>query len=633
MKLRLSLTQRLVITILVFGLVPIVVLSAVNLWTIDRLKGRVGVQYQNWACSIADKIDRNLFERYGDVQAFGVNEVVRDRSCWYRGGAKANSLIAAMNQYVALYGMYYLTILVDPEGRVIAVNDKDAGGKPINSAAVYDQNYREAAWFRACAAGEFTTKMPFTAPGNDLLSGTFIEDVHVDADVVSAYPGDEGLALGFSAPVYDAGGRVIAYWSNRAKFSTVEQIVADSYGDLKAAGNPSTELTMLDGSGRIIVDYDPQLRKSEEVVHDMSVLLKFNLAEQGVTAAQEVVSGKTGYNFSVHARKQITQVAGFAHLRGAMGYPGMNWSVLVRVPDQEAVGALVNVSLMWIWAGICLIAILLGGIWMGRRTAGPLAVATARLASATGEVTTEAGQIARSSQTIADGASEQSASIEETSASVEEMAAMTEQNASGSQQARSLMGDAQAAIQHASESAAGMQQAMQHIKQASDQTSKIIKTIDQIAFQTNLLALNAAVEAARAGEAGKGFAVVAEEVRNLAIRSAEAAKSTSSLIEGTVGRVNEGVTVMAGLQESLDQVSGQTSKVGQLIQEIAGASQEQAQGIGQITTAISQMSKVIQQSAAEAEESASISEEMNVQAQTLGEIVGDLSEVVNGVRS
>jgi methyl-accepting chemotaxis protein len=246
------------------------------------------------------------------------------------------------------------------------------------------------------------------------------------------------------------------------------------------------------------------------------------------------------------------------------------------------------------------------------------------------QIASASGQVSSASQGVAQGSQEQAASIEETSSSLEELAAMTKQNADNSRTVAMLMAEAKTLIDKAAAGTETMDIAMKDIKSASDQTSKIIKTIDEIAFQTNLLALNAAVEAARAGEAGKGFAVVAEEVRNLAMRAADAAKNTGSLIEENVNRVAGGVQIVDGLKTSLTEVTTSSAKVANLVGEVAAASDEQAKGIEQINIAVTQMNAVTQQNAASAEESASASEEMNSQAETLRASVQDLLAVVNG---
>ena len=252
------------------------------------------------------------------------------------------------------------------------------------------------------------------------------------------------------------------------------------------------------------------------------------------------------------------------------------------------------------------------------------------------KATAASSQISSTSQQLAEGGSEQAASIEQTSSSLEEMASMTRQNADHSRQASLLMAETAAIVAEANGSMSHLTQSMAEISSASEQTSKIIKTIDEIAFQTNLLALNAAVEAARAGEAGAGFAVVADEVRNLAMRAAEAAQNTAHLIEGTVKKVKEGSGIVSKTGAEFSRVAESASKMSELIGEISAASAEQAQGIEEINKAVSQMDKVVQQNAASAEESASAAEEMYAQARQLKRFVSEMATFagveINGAR-
>jgi len=233
------------------------------------------------------------------------------------------------------------------------------------------------------------------------------------------------------------------------------------------------------------------------------------------------------------------------------------------------------------------------------------------------------GQVAQASQSLAQGSTEQAASLEETSSSLEEMASMTKQNADNAQQANSLATEARKSAVNGTNSMERMSTAIEEIQKSSEETAKIVKVIDEIAFQTNLLALNAAVEAARAGEAGKGFAVVAEEVRNLAMRSAEAAKNTSQMIDESVKNSNNGVSIATEVRQVLDEISDGVNKTGDLVEEISSASQEQSQGIEQISQAMSQMDQVTQSNAANAEESASASEQVMM-------VMGQLQQLVQG---
>jgi methyl-accepting chemotaxis protein len=216
------------------------------------------------------------------------------------------------------------------------------------------------------------------------------------------------------------------------------------------------------------------------------------------------------------------------------------------------------------------------------------------------------GQSLATSYVLSDAASEQAAALEETSASLDEMASMTRHNASNTTEANGLMNTAKQAIQKANASMADLTLSMKQIASSSEQTQKIVKSIDEIAFQTNLLALNAAVEAARAGEAGAGFAVVADEVRNLAMRATEAARNTSELIDDIAGKVKDGDSLVTVTNGAFQQVTTSSAKVVELMAEIAAASQEQSQGIDQINRAMTEMNEVTQQNAASAEELASI---------------------------
>ena len=248
------------------------------------------------------------------------------------------------------------------------------------------------------------------------------------------------------------------------------------------------------------------------------------------------------------------------------------------------------------------------------------------------QVASAAGQVSSASQSLAEGSSEQAASLEETASSLEEMAAMTRQNAGHADQANHLMTSTNTVVHKASGEMEELRSSMDAIAKASDETQKIVKTIDEIAFQTNLLALNAAVEAARAGEAGAGFAVVADEVRNLAIRAADAAHDTTALIEDTANRIHEGVDLVSRSDQAFVDIAQSATKMGDLVAEIAAASNDQAQGVEQINRAVNEMDKVVQQNAANAEESASASEELSAQAEQMKGVVNDLLNLVGGSR-
>ena len=281
-------------------------------------------------------------------------------------------------------------------------------------------------------------------------------------------------------------------------------------------------------------------------------------------------------------------------------------------------------------AGIFTILTVLVGWLITRNVVRPIRQVSLKLGAGAAEVAGSAAEMNGSSQSLAHGASEQAAALEETSSSLEQLSTQTQNNAHSAQQAAGLSAEAKSAADKGNAAMQKMSSAINEIQKSASETAKIIKVIDEIAFQTNLLALNAAVEAARAGEAGKGFAVVAEEVRNLAMRSAEAARNTSSMIEESVASARNGVAISVEVAENLGEITAAATKVSALISQISTASQEQAQGIQQVNGAVAQMDNVTQTTAAGAEETAASSKMLADQAQQMKSAVEELLTIVDG---
>jgi hypothetical protein len=291
-----------------------------------------------------------------------------------------------------------------------------------------------------------------------------------------------------------------------------------------------------------------------------------------------------------------------------------------------------NSMLIWVVtaAGATVFLAAVISLVVSNRISRPVVRVISDLSAGASQITAAAGQVSVASQSLAEGSSEQAASLEETSASLEELSSMTKRNAESAQRARSAATAARASADTGAERMRTMVAAMDAIENASSDISKILKTIDEIAFQTNILALNAAVEAARAGEAGAGFAVVADEVRALAQRCAVAAKETAVKIDDSVTKSQQGSDISAEVAKGFTTIQNQVHELDLLVAEIATASNEQSQGIGQVTAAVTQMDKVTQSSAASSEESAAAAEELNAQSLTLKDAVITLQQLVGG---
>ena len=320
-----------------------------------------------------------------------------------------------------------------------------------------------------------------------------------------------------------------------------------------------------------------------------------------------------------------------------MYFAPWDWVVNVAIDKDKLNAASAEIAEMARWGKTTFLTVLIISagasvlIWTlvaGRLTRKITAIIE-KLQSGSQNVFASAMQVSNVSQSLATGTTEQAAGLQETSSRLETMSKMTRDNAENASQTNSLALHARDAAEEGTRSMKRMSTAIEDIRRSSDDTANIIKDIDDIAFQTNLLALNAAVEAARAGEAGKGFAVVAEEVRALAMRSAEAAKKTAGLIEHANQNSQNGVEIAGEVDRALARIQDAVMKTGDFIKQIVESSDEQAKGIEQINTAVAQMDSATQKNAASAEESASASQELQAQAQWMDTVVAELNTVIN----
>lgn len=301
---------------------------------------------------------------------------------------------------------------------------------------------------------------------------------------------------------------------------------------------------------------------------------------------------------------------------------------------NDSIKATQTADMLLIIVGLSALALMISlGTIIANAITKPIQHAIEELTTGSSEVSAASSQVEAASEALAEGTTEQAASIQETSSTLEETSSMIQQNNENTKQAAGMAKSTKNYADKSAQEMSTMMKSMEDLKQSSNEIAKIIKVIDEIAFQTNLLSLNAAVEAARAGDAGKGFAVVAEEVRNLAQRSAQAAKDTASIIENNISLSENSAVIAKTVNEALTQIDSEAKKVSELLEEISTATEEQTKGISEINKAIQQMEQVMESNSATADESAAASRELASQAANVNEIVHSLIRLVEGANA
>jgi len=544
-----SLQARLVAAFLVIGLAPAVVVG----WlAVDQarqtLVDAAGERMQVAAANAGDTIDRNLFERYGDVQAFAANSKAR-------GTAAEATDIADF--FTRTYTIYDLMLVVDLDGRIRAANTVDHTGSPLPTAALVGTDVSDQPWFKTVVGGG-------TPEGGSLYSSA------ERSPLVDAAYGDDRITLPFTAPIFDPDGTMVGVWHNDASFDRiVGEIMAGTRDDLLRSGVDSVQTVLVDADGLVLA--------SSEGGNP----LRDNLIDAGRRAAARAVEPDAAGYLPARDARGTTVLDGYAQANGALGFAGYGWGVVVS-QDRAAAAAgadgLRNVVLAVTVAGAAVI--MLVAVWLARSVSSPIRRVAERARKAAAELAEVAGTMSQSAERTSERAMSTSTVGAEVSSSVSTVAAATVELDASFRHVAEVAVEASSIATEAVDAARVSSSSVSRLGDSSGEIGEVIGVIRSVAQQTNLLALNATIEAARAGEAGRGFAVVANEVKELAQRTAQATEAISEQIDTIRSDAVNVVDANSRISETIDRIQ-------EISGTIASAVEEQTVATAEISRSVS----------------------------------------------
>lgn len=602
------LTTLLTVTFIAMAALPMALVITLSSYSaLKDHEHQSGAELSLLADTTLDIMYRNLFERYGDVQAFAMNPTAV--------AMDAASLTSTANAYTDLYDCYDVMIVTDIEGRIIATNTLDLDGKPLPAAKeLLGQSLGTQTWF-AAALG--------TGVGT-----TYYSDIELNPRIAKAC-GNAGEVLRFSAPIR-RDGKVVGLWTNYASWQRV--VKATSEQITAKVKDKGITLTLLDQQGRVLIDgNDPTAPMNLGInLKTLGVEAAINATAHNATAQSE---SARNYTYETNKRSHAKQINGWAWRKESLGFPGYGWSALVRQDESIALASIYHLFVLEAIASvIAILSAALLGVWLARSIVRPInAVKQAMEAVAQGDLTRqvdliggqEVGQLATATNLtitnlrtlvgrIAESSTTLSAAAEELSATATQLVATSTQTGS---QANTLSGAAQTVSSNIASVAAGSEELSASVKEvagnmtatarvaneAAQQTKQsdsliaklgatslkvgeVVNTISAIAEQTNLLALNATIEAARAGESGRGFAVVASEVKNLAQQTATATSDIRDKITSIQADVK-------GVTQALAAISQTVMSLDSSQQSISAAVEEQSATTSEMTRTLAQASQ------------------------------------------
>ncbi len=647
---KLKLTGRFVLILLAVGLVPLLVLAGLSLRSTARIAENATSGLEQSARGTLDTIERNLFERYGDVQAFASNSMFR-----YLDTSDPDSretFTDAINTYVRLYGIYSLSLITDASGKCVAVNTLNAAGRPLDTAFLLGRDFSGASWFRDARDGRFLK--------SDLLDGTVVEDLAPDPDATKLL-GTGHLTLSFSCPLKNQKGEFIGVWRNLADYGLiVEEIIRANWEEYAANGQTATEFILVNKDGILLTHYSPNDSGSREISHDLSRVLKEDVTASIPSAKAAIQKGARGSGRDLDSANGHWHLTGYAKSEGALGYAGLGWALLVQCPEDILNAGVVSADrATFLTVGLSTVLLVLVAFLVARSITRPISACVAamdqlargdltaevtlkrsdelgdlgksinacilNLRQLVGSLTQSASDLVRSAQVLTETSHSQAAAAEETTVQANSVAsageelsinsrtmsesatqitqstgtvaaAMEEMSSSIQEVARNCAQESEIA-RKADTQARQTRELMGKLDESARQIGKVVELINRIAEQTNLLALNATIEAASAGEAGRGFAVVANEVKELARQSASATEDIRKQVALIQDNAGASMRSLDEVAKVIEQVSHISSSIAAAVEEQSATTSEIVGTIHNVSTATGTLSRNVQQTA------------------------------------
>ncbi len=619
--------------IFVSGLVAFVQFKSSNDSLIKSVENKFFADSKN----ISNSITKSFYERYYDVQAFGLNQGLKD----FRNRAKVQDIL---NNLSATYGVYDVIMIVDRNGEFVASSDSDSFGFSYDTNKL-KKNYADSEWFKRSMAGEFTK--------GKIFSGTYVEPAQLDA-VTSTAVGRNIYGTSFSTKLKNDKGETIGVITCRANMKWISNIFKDAYQTLKSQGFNSTEFSLVDNSGVLLFSYDPFIAKTDSFVYDESLIGKLNVAAVNSGAAK-LVAGKEGSSYSTHSVKKFEELTGHSLLQTDNFVNEFKWGVLVRIGKTQALGTILqNENIFLATILLTMFCALVFSYFAVRHIGRSFTSDSLKLKSVTETNRNLSQTLCTTSEAVASAAIEQSSAIQESVSALSEMASMISQTSTSAKvsmdvvqrvnektkDGERVMEEMTFAIKTIEDANQQFQKVSQIIMEVSDKTN----IINDIVFKTQLLSFNASIEAARAGQHGRGFAVVAEEVGNLAKVSGNAAKDIESMLKDSQKQVQSIVTSLQEKVTKCSTVSSQAVKsfkdisfdVEGIVSQIRGitdACEQQELGIQQTTAAMNQIDSATQKNSLNADDASKAARLLQDESAKLNDVTEHISVMINGSSS